>query len=107
MEVVVEVAAERRVPGKRPPALGLVALDLVDRRARHDRERRVTRRQMLAESVGHLVRRGRAARAAVVPARVEHEVLHDQLASSFEQVKERGPSGRAFEHVVLVDADHG
>src|SRR5260221_6198498 len=41
VEVVVEVAAERRIPGERPTPLGLVDLDLGQGRPRPDRERRV------------------------------------------------------------------
>ena len=69
MEVVVEVAAERRVPRERPAALALVALELVERRARHHGERGVAGVQVLEQAVGQLVGAGGAARAAVVPAR--------------------------------------
>src|SRR5205085_11612323 len=44
-----------------------------------------------------------AARAACVPARIEHEVVDDELASSFEELR-KGPSPIiSVERVVLLD----
>ena len=48
----------------------------------------------------------RAARAALVPARVEHEVVDDELAAALEQVEQARLAVRALEDVVLVDLDH-
>ena len=106
VEVVVEVAAVGRVPRKRPTLAAAVVLDLGEGSPRHRRERRVPLVQVLEQTVGHLVRPGRAARAAVVPARVEHEVLHDQLSAPFEEVGQRRLSLRSFEDVVLLDPHH-
>ena len=49
--------------------------------------------------VGH----ERAACAALLPVRSEHEVLDDQLALSCEEVRERKTSVAAVEAVVLFD----
>jgi hypothetical protein len=45
----------------------------------------------------------RAARAALLPVRAEHEVIDDQLALAAEQIGERLLAVRGVEHVVLVD----
>jgi len=63
--------------------------------------------QMLEQPVGDLVGPGRAARTAVLPARVEHEVPDDELAASAEQVEQAGLAVWARKDVVLVDLDHG
>jgi hypothetical protein len=107
VEVVVEVAAVRRVPRERPAPLGLVPLDLVERRARHVRQRRVANVEVVEQTLGHLVGAGRAARASVFPRRIEHEVANDQLPSTLEQVEQAGLAVRSFEHIVLVDLHHG
>ncbi len=106
MEVVVEARAVRRVPRERPTAPRLVALDLRERGARDHRERRVARGQVPQETLGDLVGAGGAARAAVVPARVEHEVDEDQLAPALEHVEQVRLPLRALEDVLLVDLDH-
>ena len=106
VEVVVEVGAVGRVPGERPALLGLVALDLLDRRARDLDERGVAGVQVLEQARGHLVRAGRAARAAVLPLRVEHEVAEDQLQPALEQVEQARLAVGAGEDVVLLDLDH-
>jgi hypothetical protein len=49
----------------------------------------------------------RTALAAFVPARVEHEVVDDELASSLEQVGETDPAVGSLQGVQLVDLDHG
>src|SRR5581483_2056873 len=55
------------------------------------------------EVVGH----ERAARAALLPSRAEHEVINDQLAASCEEVGERCLALGAVENVVLFDLDPG
>jgi len=45
-----------------------------------------------------------AARAALLPSRGEHEVLHQQLAATVKQFGERAPALGRVENVVLVDA---
>src|SRR6476646_10279056 len=58
------------------------------------------------EPVGDLVRPRRTTRATIVPTRIEHEVLHDELTRPVEEVEQvRLPAG-PFEAVVLVDRDH-
>src|SRR5262245_16518627 len=48
----------------------------------------------------------RADRAALVPGRVEHEMLHDELCSALEKIQQAGLAVRALEDVVLLDS-HG
>jgi len=48
----------------------------------------------------------RAARAALIPAWVEHEVIHDELAASAEQIEQAHLACWAIEDVVLLDPDH-
>jgi hypothetical protein len=45
-----------------------------------------------------------AALAAFLPARGEHEVLHQELAAAFEQAGERAPARQRIEGIVLLDA---
>ena len=54
-----------------------------------------------------LVGAGRAARAPVLPLRIEHEVVDDQLPATLEHVEQTHGAVRAVEHVVLLDLDHG
>jgi hypothetical protein len=56
--------------------------------------------------VADVVDEDRAALAAGVPGRVEHEVVHDQLPAAVEQVEQRHRAARSVEDVLLVDADH-
>ena len=53
-----------------------------------------------------LVGAGRAARAAVLPVGMEHEVVHDQLRAALEQVEQRHAPVGPLEGVVLGDLDH-
>ena len=62
--------------------------------------------QVLEEAGRQLVGAGGAARAAVLPVRVEHEVVDDQLGATLEQVDEARRPVRPVEHVVLLDLDH-
>ena len=55
----------------------------------------------------HLIGARRAAGAALVPRGIEHEVPHDQLRSSLEQVEQRRRAVRILEHVLLLDLHHG
>ncbi|GIH16709.1 hypothetical protein Raf01_48810 [Rugosimonospora africana] len=54
----------------------------------------------------HVVHGIRTARAAVLPIRVEHEVVHDELTAALEQIAQTRLAGRTFEHVVLVDPEY-
>ncbi|MNE84102.1 hypothetical protein D3C80_1809730 [compost metagenome] len=49
----------------------------------------------------------RAAAAAFVPAVGEHEVVHQQLAATGEQVSQAHSALRAFKTEVLIDPDPG
>jgi hypothetical protein len=44
-----------------------------------------------------------ADRTPLVPGRVEHEVLHDELSPALEEIKQAGLAGRTLENVVLLD----
>jgi hypothetical protein len=47
-----------------------------------------------------------ADRTPLIPGRVEHEVLHDELSPALEEIHQAGPARRAVEYVVLLDL-HG
>src|SRR5258708_5785547 len=79
LEVVVEVAAVRGVPGHRPALAGLVLLQLGHRRPRHQGKDRITRAQVRERPGGQLIDGGGAARTRCVPARVKHDMLNDYL----------------------------
>ena len=87
----------------RPALARLVRLDLVERGPGHGRERRVPRVQVREQARRQLVGLRRAARAAVLPGRVEHEVLQDELPPALEEVDQRHLALRALEDVGLVD----
>src|SRR5687768_5826039 len=61
---------------------------------------------MLQQPVGDLVRAGRAAGTPVLPLRIEHEVLDDELAASLEEAGQADLAVRSLEDVVLVDPHH-
>ena len=62
--------------------------------------------QMGKQAIGHLVGRRGTARTAFVPARVEHEVADDELASSEEEIEQAGGTIQSFEGIILLDLDH-
>src|SRR5581483_4984133 len=100
--VEVEIVAERGHPPERPAQALLVGLQLVERSARDQDERRVARRQMLVNAV-EIVGPVRAVRAAFVPVRPEHEMLDDELALVAEQAGQRHLALGRIEDVLLVD----
>src|SRR5215203_4890507 len=104
VEVVVEVAAERGVPGEGPALLAPVGLDLLQRRAGDHGERSVVLVQM--RQMPQVLRKVRATRASVFPLRVEHEVLDDELAVPLEHVEQTRLAVRPLENVVLLHLDH-
>jgi hypothetical protein len=59
--------------------------------------------QRASDVIGH----ERAAGAALLPARAEHEVLHDQLAASLEQIGEALFSTGRIKDVVLIHSHPG
>jgi hypothetical protein len=92
--------------GDRPSPRALVGGELRVRRARDERERRLAGPQVGDHAVGDLVDRRGAARAALVPLGVEHEVLDDELAPALEDVEQGHLAVLTGEDVVLVDAHH-
>ena len=63
--------------------------------------------EVLEEPGGELVATGGAGGAAVVPRRIEHEVVDDQLALPVEEVGQGHRALGALEGVVLLDGHHG
>ena len=99
---MIEVAAERRQPFEFPAHALLERLDFRQRCARHDDERHVALRKMnrgAVEMIGQI----RAARAALLPAGTEHEVIDDELALAAEQIGQGFLAVRTVEHVSLFD----
>ena len=47
-----------------------------------------------------------AGRASLLPLRVEHEVVDDQLTPAIEQIEKRAAAARPVERVVLFDPHH-
>ena len=104
LEVVVEVASERRRPGEAPAHPPLVRLQLRERSPRHRAERDVVIREVDDEAV-EAVRDRRAGRT---PCRVlgpEHEVVDEELRASSEEIGERGAPLVGLEAVLLVDSN--
>ena len=85
--VVVEVAVVARYPGESPAHALLVGVDLFDRRARDERERRAARVHVLQRR--DRVARQRAGFAAGAPRRVEHEVVDEELLAVLEEIGQR------------------
>src|SRR6266481_619660 len=85
-----------------PPAHALLeGLDLRQRRSRNHHQPDVSRRKMHQAAVD-MVRNERAARAAFLPVRTEHEVIHNQLAPAAEKLGQRFLAFRPIEHVWLL-----
>src|SRR6185312_11871053 len=84
----------------------LVGLDLGKRRARRHNERYIALRQVDVGAVEMIGEIG-AARAALHPARSEHEVINQKLALAAEQAGERLASARAVEAVDFFNLDPG
>jgi len=59
--------------------------------------------QQMRQRAVEVVGQERAAGAALVPVRSEHEVIDDQLAAAVEQVCERAAARRRGERVALVE----
>src|SRR5687767_6393292 len=102
LEVVVEVAPERRRPGEGPTHPAVEGLQFRDRRTRHRREGDVMVGQVnhgAVEAVGNR-RTGRTAGRVVRP---EHEVIDEKLRATAEEVCERGAPVVGLEAVLLLD----
>src|SRR6266700_4922583 len=103
VEVVVEVASLRRIPREGPAHPLPERLDLADRRPGHRGVRGLVGMQVgqVTDAVGLVG----ADRTTLVPSRVEHEVLHDELRPALEQVQQAGLALGALEDVLLLDLD--
>ena len=108
-EVVVEIVLVAAQPAEGASEMHFVAvlLDLRGRRAADDREAGVTTSQMVQG--GQVVEVHGAGVACVVPFRVEHGVVDDELGTAFEEVVEGdGLVGLGVDEVVgLRDFDEG
>jgi len=85
---------------------GLVCLDLAQRCPCDHGERGLAGGQVRQRARGEIVAGSRATRAARVPARVEYEVLHRQLATAAEHVEQARAAVRAVYQMLLVNAHH-
>src|SRR5207244_7454764 len=104
LEVVVEVASERRCPGEAPTHPALERPELRDRRARDGSEGDVMVGQVddgAVEAIGNR-RAGRTPRRVVGP---EHEVVDEKLRAPSEEVCQRGAPLVGLEAVLLADPD--
>ena len=61
-------------------------------------------RQMPVGAV-KMIRQIRAAFAALLPSRTEHEMINDQLAASVEKVGQRLLATRPFKNIFFLDLD--
>src|SRR6266852_4000582 len=106
LEVVVEVAVERRRPGEAPAHAPLVRLQFRERSPRHRAERDV----VIGEVDDGAVEAVRDRRAVRTPCRVlgpEHEVIDEELRASSEEIGEGRGALVGLEAVLLVDANPG
>src|SRR5207245_11516288 len=106
MEVVVEVAAERRRPGEAPTHPLFVRLQLRERSPRHRKEPDVVIREVDDGAVEAVCDR----RAGRAPGRVlgpEHEVIDEELRASSEKVSEGRLTLVGFEAILLFDSNPG
>src|SRR5258708_24723148 len=106
VEVEVEVAAERRRPGERPPHPLLVRLQFRERSPRHRAERDVVIGEVDDGAV-EAVRDRRAGRTACRVLGPEHEVIDEELRASSEEIGEGRCALVGLEAVLLVDANPG
>src|SRR3989442_705839 len=91
---------------ERPAHAALERLERGERRARDGDHGHVALCHVHAHPVV-VVGPERAALAAVAPTRIEHEVVHEELAPALEQVAEGLCALGTLEDVVLVDPDPG
>src|SRR2546421_4244824 len=106
LEVVVEVAVERRRPGEAPAHPPLVRLQFRERSPRHRAQRNVMIREVDDEAV-EAVRDRRAQRAPCRVLRSEHEVIGEELRASSEEIGEGCCALVGLETVLLVDSNPG
>ena len=105
MKVEVELASIRRYPLEPPAHASLKPFDLGLRRPRDRDECDVVMFKVDTSAVD-MIGQKRAAFAALLPSRSEHEMVDNQLAASIEQVGQPLLSVRAIELVLFVNLDH-
>src|SRR5262249_28621470 len=98
---LIGVVAERRYPFEGAAHALPESLELLERRARDRDEGDIALRQMDREAI-ETVGPERAALAGRVPARVEHEMLDDQLVMAAEQIRQRLLAVRPVENILLI-----
>src|SRR5262245_32066874 len=106
LEVVVEVAAERRDPEELPSHALAHRLDLLDRRAGHGRIAHIVVLEVGQDAI-HVVDLERAADALMLRARRHHEMLYVELASALEEVRQRQLAVGAVETILLLHSNPG
>ena len=99
---MLEVVAVRQHPREAPAHALPVVLPFLKRRARDRHQRHVAVAPMHHGAVV-VVRPERAARAAFVPIRPEHEVIYEELVSVGEQVGQRFLASGPHENIRLVN----
>src|SRR5664279_6348175 len=100
--VVVEIASIRRHPWEAPSHALFEGLDFRQSCPRNRGERRIPLRQVDPHSV-EIVGDERAARAAFLPSRTEHEMIDNQLAAAVEQLSQRLLSMRTLKNILFLD----
>ncbi len=105
VKVEVEVASIRRYPLEPPAHASLKPFDLGLRRPRDRDECDVVMFKVDTSAVD-MIGQKRAAFAALLPSRSEHEMVDNQLAASIEQVGQPLLSVWAIELVLFVDLEH-
>src|SRR5665213_195181 len=104
VEVVVEVATERRYPILLPAMLGLVGEELLQWPAAHHHKMGVAFIEL-----GKIAQRASepgAAGATLLPVRAEHEVIDDELALASEEIEQALLALRRVELIILLDLHH-
>ncbi|MNH24152.1 hypothetical protein D3C79_840700 [compost metagenome] len=103
-EVLVEAAAVGRHPLEAPAHAFAEGLELLPGRPRHAEQGHVVVLEVLIGTVDMVGEEG-AARATLLPAGAEHEVVDDQGAAAVEQIGQALAPVRPFECIGRVDAD--
>src|SRR5262249_51452698 len=93
-----------REPIDVPAVALLVRLQLRERRARDHGETRILLRQ--DRKIAQRIDEERAARAAILPIRIEHEMVDDELAAAFEQIEQAALAARSLKLIILLDLHH-
>src|SRR5215831_14960057 len=105
VEVVVERGAERGDPGEGPSHATFERFDLLPWRAGYRGEGGISCGEM-DDRAGEVIGEVRAVFAALLPVRIEHEVIDDELPMTSEEIAQRRLPLRALEDVLVLDLDH-